>query len=1149
MTPVEFKRVEEIFNAVIAMPAADRAAFLERECAADSQLRREVETLLAFDSGDAGLRTLDVREGIALRRAALSDSEPIPAKIAAYRPLREIGRGGFGIVYLAEQDLPRRTVALKVLRPGLSSPGILRRFEYEADVLGRLHHPGIAQIFEAGVHHNPDGGRVAFVAMEFIDGLPLNAYAEQKKLGVRARMELLARVCDAVQHAHQHGVIHRDLKPANILVADDEESSGTPPTLSRDATVEPASGRAYGNPQPKILDFGVARAADPALSSSTLLTDAGQMIGTLPYMSPEQVGGDPQAIDTRSDVYALGVLLYELLAGRRPYDLEGRSTPEVIRAICEAEPRRISAVSRELRGEVETIVGKALEKDPARRYQSAAELASDIRCYLAGEPIAAKRDSALYLLRKSLRRYRSTILVAAAFVVFALLAAIQATRQAEKNRLLALSESAERGRAQAAQAEAERARALSDESRVELAEELRISHVEQGRLAGKLGNMRVAEEMLWHEHLTTPGSPYTLWALRELYSTRPSLLTLAGGGATWPAFVDDDRSLFLLRPDATEIVQAASGARLTTVEIPFVGAPLLCVRHPIEPRMAVFERGGWVRLIDLQTLRTLVDGRCAVGEIRALLFDPPTGALIAVGAAGSIAAYDGESLRELWRAKAPGSPRVAAIAPGRRLLAMGTAGGEIALFDMELRKEVFRQACHEQSIESLAFSPNEDLLASGDSNRTIQLWDVESRRTLRTIRCENENVTSLAFHPDGKLLASAGWWQVDLWRVDTLSRVESLTGHSGGVTHIEFSDDGSLLTVADEKGAVRVWETAADGGFKALPGAYSSQPTADFSPDGKRLLVSGRDGTLVLADPRDGARLAEITGSSHGEVEGVCVLPDGRSALTGDANGFLSLWDLEQRTCVRTTAIHARELFAVLVSADGQYVFTGGRDRFIHRRELPSLEPAGTVGRSSTAVGGLVSNPSRTEAIAAPGGPNLMLWPLEPDASPKTIEAKSSTWCAAWSPDGSFYCTGDWNGVVCIWDPATSMIRSRCSAFENLVSMIAASHDGNLIAAGTTNGEIKLIDPRSGQILATLGGHTALITCLEFSPDDRLLVSGSRDGRVGVRDLQYNDSHIAGNLESAIARFGSAAEPGRIEQVRAWSEEMRQRTPLGGGDR
>ncbi len=304
--------------------------------------------------------------------------------IGRYKVVRVLGEGGMGTVFLAEQDKPTRLVALKVIRPGVASANLLRRFEHEAQVLGRFQHPGIAQIYEAGTADTGEGAQPYFV-MEYVRGRSLMEYAQASQLGTRQRLELLAKICDAVQHAHQKGIIHRDLKPSNILVTEEG--------------------------QPKILDFGVARATDADIQATTIQTDVGQLVGTIPYMSPEQAGGDVTELDTRSDVYALGVLGYELLAGRLPYDLKKKMIHEAVRVIREDDPTPLSSIDRVFRGDVETIIAKALQKERTRRYQNASDLAGDIRRYLSDQPIVARPPSLTYQLRMFARR--NTLLVGA----------------------------------------------------------------------------------------------------------------------------------------------------------------------------------------------------------------------------------------------------------------------------------------------------------------------------------------------------------------------------------------------------------------------------------------------------------------------------------------------------------------------------------------------------------------------------------------------------------------------------------------------------------------------------------------------------------------------------------------------------------------
>ena len=330
----------------------------------------------------------------------------LPTRIGRYRIVRLLGEGGMGAVYEAEQDQPKRSIALKVIRSVWASPQMLRRFEQESQTLGRLHHPGIAQIYEAGTAETPFGPEPYF-AMEIIHGKPLIEYANDAKLTTRQRLALMIEICDAVQHAHQRGIIHRDLKPGNIMV----DESG----------------------QPKILDFGLARVMDSDTEQMTRQTDIGQLLGTLPYMSPEQVEADPTAIDTRSDVYALGVILYELLTDKLPYTLS-QHLHEAVQTIQQVDPAPLSSVSRLYRGDIETIVGKALEKDKARRYGSAAELADDIRRYLEDRPITARPPSASYQLKKFAHRHKMLVIGVLAIFIVLVAGVIASTLEAVRAR-------------------------------------------------------------------------------------------------------------------------------------------------------------------------------------------------------------------------------------------------------------------------------------------------------------------------------------------------------------------------------------------------------------------------------------------------------------------------------------------------------------------------------------------------------------------------------------------------------------------------------------------------------------------------------------------------------------------------------------------
>jgi tetratricopeptide (TPR) repeat protein len=429
VTPEDFERVRTLFLAARKLDAAERAEFLDRTCAAEADVRAEVEALLAQEDDSDHLlrvpsRVPGVRSGLEQVLQA-NEPEPVPDRIGRYSILGTLGQGGMGVVYLAQQEHPRREVALKVVRPGGMSPTLLRRFEHEASILGQLAHPGIAHIHEAGIAdvriHGGPAVKCPFFALEYVRGATLGEYVERRRPSMRQRLGLLASICDAVHHAHQKGVIHRDLKPANILVDQ--------------------------NDQPKILDFGVARATDADVQITTLQTDVGQLVGTIPYMSPEQVAGDPRELDTRSDVYGLGVLGYQLLTGQLPHDVAGKTIPEAVRVIAQDDPTPLSSVDRVFRGDLDTIFAKALEKDRTRRYQSASDLAADIRRYLSDQPVSARPVTTFYQLRKFARRNR--LFVSAVAATFVFLCGALAYVTVERNRARAAEQLAGQRRAEA----------------------------------------------------------------------------------------------------------------------------------------------------------------------------------------------------------------------------------------------------------------------------------------------------------------------------------------------------------------------------------------------------------------------------------------------------------------------------------------------------------------------------------------------------------------------------------------------------------------------------------------------------------------------------------------------------------------------------
>lgn len=447
--PIELAKLEQIFGEAAGLPGEERAQFLNQACGENAELRDVVESLLrAHDAAGTFLQPATT-----INPANQLPSEDVGAVIGRYKLLQKIGEGGFGVVYMAEQEQPiRRSVALKIIKLGMDTRQVIARFEAERQALAILDHPGIAKVHDGGA---TETGRPYFV-MELVIGVPITEYCDRNRIGIRQRIEMFIQVCQAVQHAHQKGLIHRDLKPSNVLVS----------------TID-------GRPVAKVIDFGIAKATAARLTEKTLFTEFRTLIGTPEYMSPEQAEGSLD-IDTRSDVYSLGALLYEILAGAPPFDpkeLRSKAYGEMQRIIRELEPPRpstrvstaanaasIAAVRgiepRQLRaslhGELDWIVMKCLDKDRMRRYESAAALAGDAQRFLADEPVSAAAPGAIYRLRKFVRRNKGPVVVAATIsllliggIIGTTLGLIEARRQrfearaqeAEAKRQAAISES------------------------------------------------------------------------------------------------------------------------------------------------------------------------------------------------------------------------------------------------------------------------------------------------------------------------------------------------------------------------------------------------------------------------------------------------------------------------------------------------------------------------------------------------------------------------------------------------------------------------------------------------------------------------------------------------------------------------------------
>ncbi len=455
MNPERYARLKELVLTARKLSPEARTAYLEREAGADPSLRRDAEDLLAGDADAPDLLASGLMAGgsaseVFSRGSGSLRAGPPPERIGPYHIVGILGEGGMGVVYHARQTEPiQREVALKLVRRGLDTERVVARFESERQALALMDHPGIARVLDAGA----DERGLPYFVMELVHGMPLVAYADSRRLNLQGRLQLFLDVCRAVQHAHQKGIIHRDLKPSNVLVTEQD-----------------------GKPQPKVIDFGIAKALEETASERSLLTQEGQILGTPEYMSPEQASGRPEGVDTRTDVYSLGVLLYELLTGERPYRLRTAALREIQQVIAEKEPDRpsiavarrdggasdsagadarlaargttLDRLRRQLAGDLDNILLMSLRKEPDRRYSSVEQFAEDLRRHLDGLPVRARKDTFTYRAGKFVRRNRVPVAAgAAAALLLAALAGIMAVQSAriaqQRDRALAAESRAE----------------------------------------------------------------------------------------------------------------------------------------------------------------------------------------------------------------------------------------------------------------------------------------------------------------------------------------------------------------------------------------------------------------------------------------------------------------------------------------------------------------------------------------------------------------------------------------------------------------------------------------------------------------------------------------------------------------------------------
>lgn len=1120
--PALLVKAKEVFIAVRALGLAERQDAIDLSCGSNPALYELVWSLLRGDAAPLPFESLadDIRAahhtsgGTAISQSAGTD------RIGNYRLLERIGEGGFGIVYAAEQERPvRRRVALKIIKLGMDTRQVVARFEAERQALAMMDHPGIAKVFDAGATPT---GRPYFV-MEFVKGLPVTQYCDQKKLNLHERLELVIRICEALQHAHQKGVIHRDIKPSNLLV-----------TTIDDKAV------------PKIIDFGIAKATNARLTDKTIFTEFRQLIGTPEYMSPEQADQAGADVDTRTDVYAVGVLLYELLTGTTPFDsarLRSAAYGELQRIIREEEPPEPSSKLRSLagtidsiaalratqsrtltlsiRGELDWIVMKALEKDRSRRYETAGALAADIGRYLGGYAVLAGPPGVAYRARKFVRRNRGAV-VAGSLLVSALVAGLIGTSIGLVN--------AEQLRKEAV---VERRRADANASEAVEAEILATRRAYSADLMAASSAISAIQFSSARAFLDAAPENLRGWEWRTLRARLDTSIRTVPTEP--PGFHFDFSQFFGLRMGHdhksffTFDLHGAVVAKQWDVE---TGRLLHAFEAPFVP--ARDEYSSLYFTPDGTGLVTL-PGRTANprAELRVDSWSLATGKRISTS-------------NVPWRVDDLYRNSVA-YAGGSRLLTYEF--GRLSMRAVPSGELIEQQPIEGFPLFSTVFSPDEKLIAEiGSTNNSalLTIRDVGSLKAMFILQGHTGSLTSAMFSSDNHWLVScADDDTARVWDLSATPPTSLVLPHHSHVWNAVFSPDNALVATIAHDRAIRIWDRAS--------GALQSTYTDDnlirtplmFLPDGKTVAGYEADGTVRFWNVRaaetvilrghtsivSGARFAK--GNSAGIVISSSWDGAGESFGATKSTATLRVWDADTGDEIGARPGRPGDLVRPLaVSDDGHFAAAailnfdaGRRIRTIPASDAGRIEVIDlSTGRTVCSVSGmrcphsiLFSRDERRLVLIDQSfsGGSLEMHLLD-SRTGATLRTKAldpkCDWVFARSPAGDSIAalplSQDDNQLatrprtLLLLDSDTlDTVREIDGVPEGQLAL-GFSPDGRRFATGGADGVLHVFDTQTGEPLATMSGHGAEILAIAFSPDGSRLASAGLDRVIRIWDAK-----------------------------------------------
>jgi len=1184
---------EALFRAAVELPsAATRRAFLDQACAGDLALLQRLEALLAAheEPDEMASEPAAVAATIKLNSPGAED-EAVGQTLGRYKLLEKVGEGGCGVVYVAEQTEPvRRRVALKVIKLGMDTKAVVARFEAERQALAMMDHPNIAKVLDAGT---TETGRPFFV-MELVRGIRITEYCDQNQLSTNERLDLFIKVCQAIQHAHQKGIIHRDIKPSNILV-----------TLHD------------GIPVPKVIDFGIAKATEGRLTDATVYTQLHQFIGTPAYMSPEQAEMSGLDIDTRSDIYSLGVLLYELLAGSTPFDgkeLIASGIDAMRKMIREKEPvrpstrfatlkgeeltttaKRRSAESakllHQLKGDLDWIVMKCLEKDRTRRYETANGLAYDLKRHLNNEPVLARPPSAAYKFQKSFRRNKLVFTAATAVSAALILGLAVSSWQMVAARQARNSEKEQRLKAQGAQkvAESERRVAESERERADGQARKAIESQEQSQRLLYDSDMNLAQQALKLNNLGR--------ARRLLDRHRPQPGEEDLRGWEW-------RYLWQLIRNEAIVTLTNRPARGFSAGF-----------SPDGSRLAVGWYDGRVDLWD-------VPGRRWVRSLTAredlspahVAFSPVQNLLAATSESNAITLYDFDSGRQsiLWRGSEQGPARVNDLAfsqDGTRMVISGysTARRDAAVWvvnvsssEVESRHAAGGNFSEHHGAARLSPDNRRLYLSLDDTSNYrygIQCLDlVTGQEIWKTAAQKDYGLTAMAISPDGRTLASGSGFEdptIRIWDTATGHLLVRLDGHTSWIGKLIFTQDGRRLFSAAADQTIREWDTGAWTEIRTLRG-HSDEVHALAVSDSAHLIASAsKDGNLMLweedgQNDTDGHRrvLEEIWHGSAVPLNNgrLLLLPGGKRP---------ALFDLWQATSAQP--LPGLGMSSNMFDWEGSnFIRWDGTNRMlVEQWNGSTFIPRGAVNLGAGArPNSVVFNPARQQMAWSEASASNSIYLAALATPERRIELKceiAGLYPVLFSDDGKYLAAESYDlNSLRVWNVETGQIV--VSNDDNAATLtfaaggralvlsirqgpnheilfydlthgdqpprripgrdvslgLAVSPDGRLVASPTRGGLVRLFDPVKGELIATLHGHLNAAFDVAFSPDGRRLISSSGareaikiwdvDTRQELLTLAGTGSFLSSAQWSADGNLIVAGGPWQTWSAPSWEE-------------